>query len=314
MPGVAFLFPGQGSQAPGMLAALARADRRVEQTFAEASALLGYDLWALVQEGPAERLDRTEHTQPAMLVADVAVWRVLAARASRPPAAVAGHSLGEYAALVCAGALEFTDAVRLVAARGRYMQEAVPAGVGAVAAVLGLDDERVAEACAAAAEGEVVSAANYNAPGQVVIAGHESAVERATERLREAGARRVVRLPLSVPVHCELMRPAAERLAERLAEIAFSTPSVAVVHNVDAGTHPDPDEMRAALAAQAWRPVRWVDTVRTCRALGADAFLELGPGQVLSGLVRRIAREATVLAVHDEPGLEQALALLEEAA
>lgn len=303
----AFVFPGQGSQAVGMLAELAGAHRQVRETFDEASETLGYDLWRLAQEGPEETLNRTEHTQPAMLAAGVAVWRVWQAEGGCRPAMAGGHSLGEYTALVCAGSLAFADAAALVAARGRFMQEAVPLGEGAIAAILGLEDEAVVELCRAAAEGEVVSAVNFNAPGQVAVAGHTGAVERALALAKEAGAKRAVRLPLSVPVHCELMAPATRQLTERLAQTSFREPEVAVIHNVDARRHPTPDGIRAILAEQLASPVQWVDTLRAMARDGVDRVLELGPGRVLTGLNKRISRELTALAVYDPGSLGKAL-------
>jgi len=295
----AFLFPGQGSQSVGMLAGLAAAEPVVEATFAEASRALGYDLWNLCLAGPEERLNRTEITQPAMLAADIATWRAWLGQGGAHPEFMAGHSLGEYAALVAAGSLDFADAVRLVEERGRLMQSATPEGVGAMAAILGLDDEALQEICARAAGTEVVSCANYNAPGQVVIAGHRGAVERACEAAREAGARRTVALAVSVPSHCALMRAAAERLAETLAATDLSAPRVPVVHNADVAAHPDAAAIRDALVRQLWQPVRWTATIRHLVGQGVDRFIECGPGKVLAGLNRRISRESGVEALSD---------------
>ena len=303
----AIVFPGQGSQSVGMLAELAGAWPVVGETFAEASATLGYDLWQRVQEGPDTELNRTTVTQPAMLAAGVAVWRVWQARGGAAPAVMAGHSLGEYSALVCADAIDFADAIRLVAERGRLMQEAVPEGVGAMAAILGLDDDTVRDVCEQAAQGEICSAVNFNSPGQVVIAGHDAAVERAMAMARERGARRALKLPVSVPSHCELMQPAAERLAEQLAGIEITPPAIPVLHNVDVSRHDQPDAIRRALALQLYRPVRWVETIGAMKGQGADAVIEAGPGKVLTGLNKRIDKTMRSLPVYDDGTLDAAL-------
>ncbi len=305
--GFAALFPGQGSQSVGMLAELMDGHAVVAETFAEAGEALGLDLVRMVREGPEEALNRTENTQPAMLAAGVAVWRAFREAGGPMPAAMAGHSLGEFTALVCARALDFGEAVSLVAERGRLMQQAVPEGQGAMAAILGLDDEAVRAVCNEAAQGQVVEAVNFNSPGQVVIAGDAEAVERAIELAGEAGAKRAVRLPVSVPSHCSLMQPAAERLRERLAEIEVRSPEVPVIHNVDVAAHQDPDEIRDLLARQLHNPVRWVETVQRLAAEGNETMLELGPGKVLMGLIRRIDRKITCIPVQDEAGLEKAL-------
>ncbi len=307
---LAFVFPGQGSQSVGMLAELAAAHPVVLETFAEASAALGYDLWQLTQAGPAEELNQTHITQPAMLSAGVAAWRVWQARGGATPAVMAGHSLGEYTALVCGGALAFADAVTLVAERGRFMQEAVPAGSGAMAAILGLDDAQVIDACAQAAQGEVVSAVNFNSPGQVVIAGQAKAVERAVEAAKAMGAKRAVLLPVSVPSHCALMQPAAERLAARLAAITVQTPAIPVINNVDVTAATDPAVIRDALARQLHSPVRWVETVQKMAGDGVDALVECGPGKVLVGLNKRIVKEMKSFAIFDAASLDEALAAL----
>ncbi len=304
---LAMVFPGQGSQSQGMLDALAADQPVVESTFDEASAVLGYDLWALVQSGPAEDLNRTDRTQPALLTAGVAVYRVWTARNGPVPAMMAGHSLGEYTALVCADALDFATAVDLVRFRGEVMQAAVPVGEGAMAAVLGLDDEQVDAACRRGADGDVVSPVNFNSPGQVVIAGSSAAVGRAADAARELGARRVVPLPVSVPSHCALMEPAAAQLAARLAEIEIRAPRIPVVHNTDAKPHADPDAIRGVLAAQLHMPVRWTDCVRTLAAAGVDSVVEAGPGKVLSGLNRRIERALSSYPVFDPDTLEAAI-------
>lgn len=310
---IAAVFPGQGSQSIGMLAELAAAHPTVKQTFDEASSALGYDLWQLVQEGPAEDLNRTDRTQPAMLAADVAVWQVWREQGGAMPAMMAGHSLGEYAALVCAGSLDFGRAVALVAERGRFMQEAVPAGQGAMAAILGLEDERVREVCAAAAAGEVVAAVNFNSPGQVVIAGHAAAVERAIGLAKEAGAKRAVPLPVSAPSHCELMKPAAERMAALLAETNFAAPQVPVLHNADVRSYGDAAAIRDALVRQLYSPVRWVETVQEMAAQGARLMIEFGPGKVLAGLGKRIDRELAAVGVQDSASLAEALTAQREA-
>lgn len=299
----AFVFPGQGSQSVGMLDTLADEQTLVTDTFAEASDALGTDLWRLVHEGPDDELNRTDRTQPAMLAAGVAVWRVLRQAGVSAPAVMAGHSLGEYTALVCAGALEFADAVSLVADRGRFMQDAVPSGEGAMAAILGLSDEQVADVCDAAAQGEVVQPVNYNAPGQVVIAGAAAAVERAVAGAKEAGAKRAMPLPVSVPSHCALMAPAAERLAERLHAVPVQPPAVPVLHNVDVASCDEPDAIRDRLVRQLHSPVRWVETIQTLSGRGVETIVECGPGKVLSGLTRRIDKTLESRAVHDPASL-----------
>jgi len=303
----AALFPGQGSQSVGMLAELADAYPSVKQTYDEASEVLGFDLWDLVQNGPDTELNRTHNTQPAMLAAGVAVWRVWNEAGGERPEAMAGHSLGEFTALVCAGALSFKDAISLVAERGRLMQEAVPEGMGAMAAILGLDDEIVIDLCSKAAQGDVVQAVNFNSPGQVVIAGSSDAVDRAIGLATEAGAKRAIRLPVSVPSHCDLMKPAADKLAEQLKAIEISSPEIPVIHNVDAAKHSDPDEIRAALSQQLYQPVRWVESVQKIAADGLSEMVEMGPGKVLMGLSRRIDRSITCMPVQDPDGLNKAL-------
>ncbi|HEV2322133.1 MAG TPA: ACP S-malonyltransferase [Gammaproteobacteria bacterium] len=303
----AAVFPGQGSQSVGMLASLAEAHPEVQRTFGEASEALGYDLWVLVQQGPEEKLNATEHTQPALLAAGVAAWRVWRAAGGRDPIAMAGHSLGEYTALVCAGALEFKAAVKLVEFRGQAMQQAVPAGQGAMAAILGLDDEQVRAACAEAAQGEVVEAVNYNSPGQVVIAGNKAAVERASEACKARGAKRALPLPVSAPSHCALMLPAAEKLALRLAEIQMKAPKIPVIQNVDVQSHTDAAAIRAALKAQLHSPVRWVESAQKLVALGGTKQLEFGPGKVLAGLAKRIDKAIEAYPVYDLTTLQAAL-------
>jgi [acyl-carrier-protein] S-malonyltransferase len=290
-----------------MLADLAVHHPEVVETFREASEALGEDLWKLTQGGPEAELNRTERTQPAMLAAGVAVWRVWLSQGGVEPGWLAGHSLGEYTALVCAGAIDFGDAVRLVHDRGRYMQEAVAEGEGAMAAILGLDDDAVREVCAEAAAGDVVEAVNYNAPGQVVIAGRREAVARAVKAASDAGAKRAITLPVSVPSHCALMAPAAERLAERLGEIEVREASVPVIHNVDCSRSGAPDAIRERLVEQLYRPVRWVETVQTLAEAGVGRIVEAGPGKVLAGLNRRIDRRMPVEAVMDPVSLDKAL-------
>ena len=284
---LAFVFPGQGSQAVGMLADIGATESIVRDTFAEASAALGYDLWALSQQGPAEVLNQTDKTQPAILTASIALWRLWLAKSAAKPAYVAGHSLGEYSALVAAESLSLADAVQLVERRGQLMQEAVPAGTGGMAAILGLDDADVQAACAQAAEGEVVSAVNFNAPGQVVIAGAAGAVERAIAACKERGARRAMPLPVSVPSHCALMQPAAEQFAQSLAAIKWQQPKIALVQNVSAEVVTDLAILEQNLLAQLYSPVRWVESMVCLAAQGVTDVVECGPGKVLSGLNKR---------------------------
>jgi [acyl-carrier-protein] S-malonyltransferase len=307
-----FVFPGQGSQSIGMLAQLVtpEAGSVVRTTFDEASEVLGYDLWRLVQEGPEDQLNATERTQPAMLVAGVATWRLWRGRGGALPSVVSGHSLGEFTALVCAGALEFRSAVDLVRFRGRAMQEAVPLGTGAVAAILGLEEASLDEACREAAQGEVVAPANFNAPGQIVIAGHTGAVQRAIEGAKARGAKRAVLLPVSVPVHTSLMRGAADRLAGRLKNVEISPPQIRFISAVDAVPHEEPHDLRELLVRQLPSPVRWRDTVSALSATGIGQLIECGPGKVLTGLNRRIEKRAGLefLALDDPASIEAALA------
>jgi [acyl-carrier-protein] S-malonyltransferase len=310
----AFVFPGQGSQSVGMLAELASAEPLVQETFAEASSVLGYDLWQLCQQGPEDQLGATERTQPAMLTAGVATWRVWRKHGGPLPSAMAGHSLGEYSALVCSGAMDFKTAVALVQFRGQAMQAAVPAGQGAMAAILGVDDAEVEAACAEVsrigAAGEIVQAANFNSPGQVVIAGSATAVDRAIEVLKGKGAKRAIKLPVSVPSHTALMQPAAERLAEKLKTINVVQPDVRDIYTVDVKTHQGPDSIRQALVQQLVKPVRWTETVRALLAGGAKVVVECGPGKVLTGLNRRIDKNKDIgmLAIENPESLQQALA------
>jgi [acyl-carrier-protein] S-malonyltransferase len=306
---LAFVFPGQGSQAVGMMDGFS-AHPAVRATFDEASAALGEDLWKLVAEGPDTELNRTVNTQPVMLTAGVAAWRAWQAAGGPLPSVVAGHSLGEYTALVAAGALAFGDAVPLVRFRAQAMQDAVPAGQGAMAAVIGADDDAVAAACAEAAQGQVVEPVNFNAPGQLVIAGHKEAVERAIVAAKARGAKRAMLLPVSAPFHSSLLKPAAERLAARLSGVAFEAPTMPVLHNVDVLPRASAEGIRAALAQQAASAVRWTDTIKAFAAQGVTHVVECGPGRVLTGLVRRIDADLQALAVNDGETLEQALAAL----
>jgi [acyl-carrier-protein] S-malonyltransferase len=305
----AFVFAGQGSQSVGMLSALADAAPTVHETFAEASEVLGYDLWQLVSAGPEEALNTTERTQPAMLAAGVAVWRAWRARGGGAPALVSGHSLGEFTALVCAGAFEFPAAIELVRFRGQAMQEAVPAGSGAMAAILGLEDEAVVAVCREAARGAVVEAVNFNSPGQIVIAGERCAVQRAIEGAKSRGAKRAITLPVSVPAHSSLMRAAGERLRARLGSLTVRKPEIAYVSAVDAREHSEPGDIRELLVRQISSPVRWTDTVRALARGNVAQVIECGPGKVLTGLNRRIERRAdlTFLALEDPASIDTAL-------
>lgn len=303
----AMVFPGQGSQAVGMLAELATQFPVVEQTFVQASEVLGYDLWNLVQNGTAEELGQTQKTQPALLAASVAIYRVWQEKyPEQKPAVMAGHSLGEYSALVCAGVLDFQDAIKLVELRGNAMQQAVPAGTGAMYAIIGLDNDAIINACAqAAAEtGEVVSAVNFNSPGQVVIAGTKVAAEKAGALCKEAGAKRALPLAVSVPSHCALMKPAADKLAEALANITLSVPTTPVINNVDVAVETDADAIRNALVRQLYSPVRWTETVEKMAQDGVTALYEIGPGKVLTGLAGRIVKELSAQAVNDVASLD----------
>lgn len=303
----AFLFPGQGSQSVGMMADMARHSGVVRDTFAGASEVLGYDLWAVTQEGPAERLNQTEITQPALLTAGIATWRAWKEIGGFDPDFLAGHSLGEYSALVASGSIGFEDAVSLVAERGKLMQAAVPAGSGAMAAVIGLDDDVLVGVCESAAQGQVVSCANFNSPGQVVIAGDTDAVDRACALADEAGARRAIPLAVSVPSHCALMHPAADQLERLMQAIEVRSGDIPVMQNVDVEVHPGGDEIRSALARQLWQPVRWSAGVQSLVDQGVTHFAECGPGKVLTGLNRRISRDVTTASFADHAALAQTL-------
>ncbi|MGL4712351.1 MAG: ACP S-malonyltransferase [Shewanella sp.] len=299
MENVAFVFPGQGSQTLGMLAELAESHAIVGQTFAEASNVLGYDLWALVQQGPVESLNETDKTQPALLAASVAIWRTYVASGNPMPAILAGHSLGEYSALVCAGVMDFKDAIKLVELRGQLMQQAVPTGTGAMYAIIGLDNESIANACTEAAKGDVVSPVNFNSPGQVVIAGQKDAVERAAAACKAAGAKMAVALPVSVPSHCALMKPAADKLAVALNDVQFNTPTITVINNVDVASPTSADDIKDALVRQLYCPVRWSETVELMAQKGITQLVECGPGKVLTGLAKRINKSLSAQAVND---------------
>jgi len=305
---LAFVFPGQGSQAVAMLSDFSD-NTIVQKTFSEASDALGYDLWRLIAQGPAEQLNQTHITQPALLTASVALWRVWQAESDVIPSILAGHSLGEYSALVCAGVLSLTDGVKLVEKRGEYMQTCVPAGVGAMAAVIGLEDQAIIDACTQAQADEVVSAVNFNSPGQVVIAGHKAAVERAGELCKAAGAKRVLPLPVSVPSHCALMSDAADKLAADLENITFNTPTINVVNNVDVSIETSGEAIKAALVKQLYSPVRWSETVSQLGEQGITQMVEVGPGKVLQGLAKRINKSISCVSFNTLDSLEQAKVL-----
>ena len=306
---IAVLFPGQGSQSVGMLAGYTEDWPQVLDTFKEASDVLGYDLWDIVSNGPEEKLNQTEITQPAMLAADTAIMRIMKQQCMLRPFVLAGHSLGEYAALVAASAIEFTDAVKLVAERGRLMQDAVPEGKGAMAAILGLADDQIMQICENVSNetGEVVEAVNFNSPGQVVIAGNTAAVDKAIEIAKEEGAKRALKLPVSVPAHSSLMKPAAEKLAESLKAVTIKTPEIQVIHNVDAKSHDEPDAIREALTKQLYNPVRWVQTAKIVGSAADDAIVECGPGKVLSGLSRRITKDVPTFALDTPASMQKFL-------
>jgi len=303
----AFLFPGQGSQSVGMMSTLADEFSLVEATFREASEALGYDLWEMVVNGPAEALNKTEITQPAMLVSGVATWRAWQELGGTQPDYFAGHSLGEYSALVAAGVMPFKDAVSIVAERGRLMQQATPAGTGAMAAVLGLDDQALRDICARVTGDEVVACANFNAPGQVVISGDKDAVSTAGDMARQSGARRVLPLPVSVPSHCLLMKPAAAKLQELLLNVHFSDSSLPVIQNADVKSYADAEQVREALARQLWQPVRWTETIEFLLSSGVNRFVECGPGKVLAGLNRRISKQSKVFALTARDAFDAAM-------
>jgi [acyl-carrier-protein] S-malonyltransferase len=303
----AMVFPGQGSQAVGMLKELADNYSIVKSTFDEASEVLGYDLWELVQKGPVEELNKTWQTQPALLAASVAIFRVWQSVSGPQPAFMAGHSLGEYSALVCAGVIDFKDAIKLVELRGKLMQDAVPSGTGAMYAIIGLDNDSINKACEQAAQGQVVAPVNFNSPGQVVIAGHKEAVERAAALCKEAGAKRALPLAVSVPSHCALMKPAADKLANTLNDIEFSAPNFAVINNTNVKIEISAEKIKAALIAQLYSPVRWTETVEEMAKQGVTLLVEVGPGKVLTGLTKRIVDTLSGCAVNDKASLDAAL-------
>lgn len=308
MADFAFVFPGQGSQKIGMLADIARSNPIIQATFAQASTVLGYDLWALVQDGVQEDINLTEKTQPILLTASIALWRLWNEKGGARPAAMAGHSLGEFSALVCSGVIDFDDAVKLVRLRGQLMQSAVPVGVGAMAAVIGIDDAVVIECCEQASDDQVVQAVNFNSPGQVVIAGHSAAVERAGSLLKEKGCKKLMPLPVSAPFHTSLMQGAGEALADYMANLRFSAPTIPVVHNVHARPESDPDEIRVLLKKQISNPVNWTGCVRYMVQKGIAATIECGPGKVLCGLNKRIDKSLQCAALEDPAEFEQVIA------
>lgn len=307
---LAFVFPGQGSQSVAMLSEFA-GNSIIENTFAEASEALGYDLWQLVSEGPAEKLNQTHFTQPALLTASVALWRVWLSMSEVKPDVMAGHSLGEYSALVCAGVISLSDAVKLVKKRGELMQASVPAGTGAMAAVIGLADSEIIKACELAQQGEVVSAVNFNSPGQVVIAGQKAALERASQLCKDAGAKRVLPLPVSVPSHCALMSDAATKLAEELNKISFSSPKINIINNVDVVKEQSEDAIKAALVRQLYSPVRWSETVTQLVSDGITKVIEVGPGKVLQGLNKRIDKSISSVSMNTPDTVQKAQDLVD---
>ncbi len=308
---LAIVFPGQGSQSVGMLADIIHQYSEARDVFAEASDVLGYNVWTLIAEGPADRLDQTVHTQPALLASSYAVWRIIQTRSGIQPAMLAGHSLGEYTALVCANAIAFRDAITLVAARGEFMQAAVTDGVGAMAAIVGLDDAAVSDVCKQIANEtrEVIAPANFNSIGQVVVAGHKKSVEMVIQRAKEQGAKLAIQIPVSVPSHCRLMQPAASRLAELLSTIKVNTPALPVINNVDAAAYQAADDIRDGLARQLVMPVRWVETIQLMSKSGVRQIVECGPGKVLTGLNKRIDKTLQLMTTHDLPNLEAVFAI-----
>lgn len=307
---LAFVFPGQGSQSLAMLADFAE-HQIVQDTFSEASEALGYNLWELIQQGPVEELNKTHITQPALLTASVALWRLWQDASSLTPSVLAGHSLGEYSALTCAGVFSLADAVKLVEKRGEYMQASVPAGTGAMYAIIGLADDKIIQACEEAAQGEVVSAVNFNSPGQVVIAGNKAAVERAGALCKEAGAKRALPLPVSVPSHCALMKEAAEQLSEEFNNVTFNSPSIPVINNVDVESETSIDAIKMALIKQLYSPVRWTETIEAISAKGIKQVVEVGPGKVLQGLIKRIDKSVSCQSINDSATLTKALETVE---
>lgn len=307
---LAFVFPGQGSQTVGMLSDFSD-NAIVQETFKQASEALGYDVWQLISTDEHGQLNQTQFTQPALLTASVAMYRVITEKTGAMPSSMAGHSLGEYSALVCAGVLSLADAVKLVEKRGQFMQSSVPEGTGAMAAVIGLADDKIIDACSSAAQGEVVSAVNFNSPGQVVIAGNKAAVERAGDLCKEAGAKRVLPLPVSVPSHCALMKEAAEQLAQAFNDVTFNEPKIAVINNVDVSAEQSVEAIKQALIKQLYSPVRWTETIEQLAANGTEKMLEVGPGKVLQGLVKRINKSITCVSINDATTIDKAIELLQ---
>jgi [acyl-carrier-protein] S-malonyltransferase len=309
MSNLAFVFPGQGSQKIGMLAELAEQNPIIEQTFNEASEVLGYDMWQLIQQGAQEEINLTQRTQPILLTCSVAIWRLWNEKQGASPSQMAGHSLGEWSALVCSNVIDFADGLKIVEARGKYMQQAVPVGQGAMAAIIGLDDQAILEACIEANDLGVVDAVNFNAPGQVVIAGSNEAVERAMEICKDAGAKRALPLPVSAPFHTSLMKPAADNLADMVNAVTFRSPEVPIMHNVHAQNEQDPQAIKALMLEQIYSPVKWVDCVKQLKQSGVSTLVECGPGKVLSGLAKRIDRELTAVATESAADFDAALTL-----
>ena len=307
MTDLAFVFPGQGSQKIGMLAELAEQNPIIEKTFSEASEVLGYDMWHLIQQGEQDEINLTQRTQPILLTCSLAIWRLWNEKQGAVPSQMAGHSLGEWSALVCANVIDFADGLRIVEARGKYMQQAVPVGQGAMAAIIGLEDQAILDACSEASSLGVVDAVNFNAPGQVVIAGSNDAVERAMEICKSAGAKRALPLPVSAPFHTSLMKPAADNLAEMVNAVTFRAPEVPIMHNVHAKNEHDPEVIKALMLEQIYSPVKWVDCVKQLKESGASTLVECGPGKVLSGLAKRIDRELSALATESAADFDAAL-------
>jgi [acyl-carrier-protein] S-malonyltransferase len=310
MTNLAFVFPGQGSQKIGMLAELAEQNPIIEKTFSEASEVLGYDMWDLIQQGAQEDINLTQRTQPILLTCSVAIWRLWSEKLGATPSQMAGHSLGEWSALVCANVIDFVDGLRIVEARGKYMQQAVPVGQGAMAAIIGLDDQAILDACAEAGDLGVVDAVNFNAPGQVVIAGSNDAVERAMDICKAAGAKRALLLPVSAPFHTSLMKPAADNLAEMVNALSFRAPEVPIMHNVHARNEQDPEAIKALMLEQIYSPVKWVDCVKQLKEGGVSTLVECGPGKVLSGLVKRIDRDLISVATETVADFDAALTII----
>ena len=309
MSNLAFVFPGQGSQKIGMLAELAEQNPIIETTFNEASEVLGYDMWQLIQQGTQEDINLTQRTQPILLTCSVAIWRLWNQKQGASPSQMAGHSLGEWSALVCANVIDFADGLKIVEARGKFMQQAVPVGQGAMAAIIGLDDQAILEACTEASALGIVDAVNFNAPGQVVIAGSNEAVERAMEICKDAGAKRALPLPVSAPFHTSLMKPAADNLAEMVNSVSFRAPEVPIMHNVHAQNEQDPQAIKALMLEQIYSSVKWVDCVKQLKQSGVSTLVECGPGKVLSGLAKRIDRELTAVATESAADFDAALTL-----